>query len=115
MDDITGAVVAGIGAGWIGGKAGFFLGGPIGAIVGAVAGSLWGDDLYDFINEKFDFVKFDSFTPAEREGLANMINNGDNSAILYPQKAKEEYHDKLYLDFVKIMKYFNEDGSVNFC
>ena len=114
MDDITGAVVAGIGAGWIGGKAGFFLGGPIGAIVGAVAGSLWGDDLYDFINEKFDFVKFDSFTPAEREGLANMINNGDNSAILYPQKAKEEYHDKLYLDFVKIMKYFNEDGSVNF-
>ena len=118
MDDITGAVVAGIGAGWIGGKAGFFLGGPIGAIVGAVAGSvagsLWGDDLYDFINEKFDFVKFDSFTPAEREGLANMINNGDNSAILYPQKAKEEYHDKLYLDFVKIMKYFNEDGTVNF-
>ena len=118
MDNITGAVVAGIGAGWIGGKAGFFLGGPIGAIVGAVAGSvagsLWGDDLYDFINEKFDFVKFDSFTPAEREGLANMINNGDNSAILYPQKAKEEYHDKLYLDFVKIMKYFNEDGSVNF-
>lgn len=118
MDNITGAVVAGIGAGWIGGKAGFFLGGPIGAIVGAVAGSvagsLWGDDLYDFINEKFDFVKFDSFTPAEREGLANMINNGDNSAILYPQKAKEEYHDKLYLDFVKIMKYFNEDGTVNF-
>ena len=118
MDNITGAVVAGIGAGWIGGKAGFFLGGPIGAIVGAVAGSaagsLWGDDLYDFINEKFDFVKFDSFTPAEREGLANMINNGDNSAILYPQKAKEEYHDKLYLDFVNDMKYFNEDGSVNF-
>lgn len=29
MDNITGAVVAGIGAGWIGGKAGFFLGGPI--------------------------------------------------------------------------------------
>ena len=118
MDNITGAVVAGIGAGWIVGKAGFFLGGPIGAIVGAVAGSvagsLWGDDLYDFINEKFDFIKFYSFPPAEREGLANMINNGDNSAILYPQKAKEEYHDKLYLDFVNDMKYFNEDGSVNF-
>ena len=43
-----------------------------------------------------------------------MINNGDNSAILYPQKAKEEYHGKLYLDFVNDMKYFNEDCSVNF-
>ena len=97
MDNIAGAVVAGIGA-----------------VAGSAAGSLCGDDLYDFINEKFDFVKFDSFTTAEREGLANMINNGDNSAILYPQKAKEEYHDKLYLDFVNDMKYFNEDCSVNF-
>ena len=86
------------------GEAGAGLGslfGPIGAVIGGtlggIAGAVWGEDAYNGIIE----------------ACAKAMNLADQVAdfIISPTK---DYKQKLYTDFAGALKYFNEDGSVNF-
>lgn len=49
------------------------------------------EKIYDNVSKEIgDTAKLNT---QELEGLANMINNGDNSALLYPKKSGSDYND----------------------
>ena len=86
------------------GEAGAGLGslfGPIGTVIGGtlggIAGAVWGEDAYNGIIE----------------ACAKAMDLADQAAdfIISPTK---DYKQKLYTDFAGALKYFNEDGTVNF-
>jgi len=85
LDNLVGSSVLGLSSGWLGGKLGLFIGGPVGAIVGAavgaVVGTLWGDDLYDYMES--NLPQYNALSESERQGLAYQITNGDNSGAMY--------------------------------
>ena len=100
MNDVIGTAATAI----LVGEAGAGLGslfGPIGTVIGGtlggIAGAVWGEDAYNGIIE----------------ACAKAMNLADQVAdfIISPTK---DYKQKLYTDFAGALKYFNEDGSVNF-
>ena len=100
MNDVIGTAATAI----LVGEAGAGLGslfGPIGTVIGGtlggIAGAVWGEDAYNGIIE----------------ACAKAMDLADQAAdfIISPTK---DYKQKLYTDFAGALKYFNEDGSVNF-
>ena len=100
MNDVIGTAATAI----LVGEAGAGLGslfGPIGTVIGGtlggIAGAVWGEDAYNGIIE----------------ACAKAMDLADQAAdfIISPTK---DYKQKLYTDFAGALKYFNEDGTVNF-
>ena len=96
FDNVIGTAAIGFAAGWAGVKIGTTIGslaGPVGAVVGAVVGGvvgaivsgLYGDDIYDNLERIINDIssKYSTLTQSERESLANQINSGDNTGLLY--------------------------------
>ncbi|CUU77667.1 hypothetical protein [Campylobacter hyointestinalis] len=112
MESVIGTAVVAWEMGAIGGEYGAKIGrfvpiiggipifAVIGATTGAVLGAFFADDIFDLSADGYskllDFAneivkdatiengQITSLTDTERQGLANMINNGDLSALLYP-------------------------------
>ena len=101
FDNLVGSALLGLGSAWMGGKLGLLIGGPVGAIIGAtvgsVVGTIWGDDLYDYMESKLP--QYNSLSDSERGGLASQITNGDLSGLLYgAYNSSSARYDPLILD-----------------